>query len=91
MAKGYKKVLRAYTLSLDALDRLDLLFENAKKQYGIHASRSKIIESLILNTQDPIERKREECREANRRFQSIQKELEIMEETKIKEIRKVDQ
>lgn len=57
-------------LSNESIFRLIQLEKNAHKIYGKNSSRSQIIEQLIMNTGDPIqkikERKRELAREITR-------------------------
>jgi len=64
------KKRRNFTISIEAVKRMEYLFRNAYKLYGSNISRSKIIENLILNTTDPIEiiknRKRELAKEMTR-------------------------
>jgi len=64
-----------YNLSLAAIDRLSSLSRESERVVGHIVSRSKILDSLILNTGDPIARKKAECRELCKKINDLQQEI----------------
>lgn len=69
------------TLKTVEREQLEILYKNAVMLYGMRkVSRARIIGALIMNCRDPIEVRRERCKQLQREIMVMQDEIKVFEE-----------